>query len=186
MSRIIGNDLIELEKKVRSYVPDPKYHHDEYILITLREAIAAAKQGNYGVGAVLLGGDNRIICKGHNHIFNPYFRSDLHAEMVVLSKFEKLHRNFIHSKKLRLFSSLEPCPMCFARLIISGVKEIYYAAIDEYGGMVHRSKYLPRAWRELSKRQKFSMAKCSPLLRDMALKVFLSNVYENDDRLLSR
>ena len=178
--------LNELERKVKSYIPDPKYPHDNYILITLHEAIAAVKEGNFGVGAVLIQKNGEIILRGHNHVFNPYFRSDLHAEMDVMTKFEKRYKNIKNLEDFILFSSLEPCPMCFARLIISGVKKVYYAAIDENGGMVHRLDYMPYEIKDLIKRQEFALAQCSPELKGIALQIFQSTVNENYRKLQNR
>lgn len=178
--------LNELEREVISFIPNPKYPHDKFIIITLQEAIAAAKEGNFGVGAVLVRENGEIIQRGHNHVFRPYFRSDLHAEMAVITKFEERFRNIERLEGIILFSSLEPCPMCFERLITSGVKKIYYAAIDKNGGMVHRLKYMPQAWAKLAKRQKFSLAKCSPELRNLASRIFLTTANENYMRLQKR
>ena len=103
-----------------------------------------------------------------------------------MNKFEEGFRDIESMKGFVLFSSLEPCPMCFLRLIISGVEKVYYAAIDKDGGMVQRSKYLPPEWKELARRQDFALAKCSPVLSDIALQIFLSTVGENDRKLQNR
>jgi len=178
--------LDELERKVKSCIPNPKYPHDEFVIITLHEAIAAAKEGNFGVGAVLVRENGEVVQRGHNHVFSPYFRSDLHAEMDVLTKFEEQYKDIDILKGFTLFSSLEPCPMCFLRLIISGVEKVYYAAVDEEGGMVQRFEYIPPEWKELARRQEFALAQCSPELRDIALQIFLSTVSENDRKLQNR
>ncbi|MBM3235958.1 nucleoside deaminase [Candidatus Poribacteria bacterium] len=186
MNNLTQKLLIELERKIKAFVPNPMYPHDVFIVITLHEAIAAAKEGNFGVGAVLVRENGEIIQRGHNRVFKPYFRSDLHAEMDVMTKFEEQFKNIDSLKGFILFSSLEPCPMCFVRLIISGVKKVYYAAIDQNGGMVHRLEYVPPEWKELAQRQEFALAQCSSELRDIALKIFLSTVNENDKKLQNR
>jgi cytosine deaminase len=180
------NALDRLEAKVNSFVPNPQYLQDRFIIITLIEAIAAAKEGNVGVGAVLVRANGEIIQSGHNHVFRPYFRSDLHAEMDVMTKFEERFKDVETLKGYTLYSSLEPCPMCFLRLIISGVEKVYYAAVDEYGGMVHRLKYLPREWKKLAMRQHFALAKCSRDLADIALQIFLTTVDETDGKIQNR
>lgn len=176
----------DLERKVKSFVPNPEYPYDKFIIITLHEAIAAAKEGNFGVGAVLVRENGKIIQRGHNHVFTPYFRSDLHAEMDVMTKFEKRFKNIENLKEFILFTSLEPCPMCFARLITSGVKKVYYAAIDKNGGMVHRLKDMPPEWKKLAQRQEFALVQCSPELRDIAFQIFMSTVNESDRKLQHR
>jgi cytosine deaminase len=179
-------ELDKLERKLETLVPNTHYPHDKFVIITLHEAITAAKEGNFGVGAVLVRENGEVIQRGHNHVFNPYFRSDLHAEMDVMTKFEKRFKDVKSMKGFVLFCSLEPCPMCFLRLIISGVAEVYYAAIDKDGGMVQRFEYLPPEWKELAQRQKFAPAQCSPELSDIALQIFLSTAGENDRKLQNR
>ena len=178
--------LDELEKQLKSFLPNPEYPHDKYVIITLDEAIAAAREGNFGVGAVLVRENGEIVQKGHNRVFTPYFHSDLHAEMDVMTRFEERFKDVETLKGFTLFSSLEPCPMCFTRLIISGVEKVYYAAFDEEGGMVQRFEYMPPEWKELAQRQEFAPAQCSPELKDIALQVFLSTVDENDRKLQNR
>lgn len=186
MKNLTQKLLNELEIKVKSFNPNPKFPHDKFIIITLNEAIVAAKEGNFGVGAVLIRENGEIILKGHNHVFKPYFRSDLHAEMDVMTKFEERFKDIENMEEFILFSSLEPCPMCFTRLIISGIKKIYYAAIDENGGMVHRLEHMPPESKELAQRQEFALAQCSPELKDIALQIFLSTVNENNKKLQNR
>jgi tRNA(Arg) A34 adenosine deaminase TadA len=106
--------------------------------------------------------------------------------MEVMTKFEERFKEIENLKGITLFSSLEPCPMCFGRLITSGIKEIYYAAIDENGGMVQRLKDMPPEWKQLAQRQKFALAQCSSELKDIALQIFLSTVNENDMKLQNR
>ena len=178
--------LDQLEREVNNFIPKSRYPHDEYVIITLYEAIAAAREGNFGVGAVLVREDGEIIQRGHNHVFSPYFRSDLHAEMYIMTRFEEQFADIENMRGFTLFSSLEPCPMCFTRLIISGVEKVYYAASDSAGGMVQRFQYMPTEWKEMAARQEFALARCSPKLTDIALKIFLSTLNENDRKLQSR
>jgi len=78
-------------------------------------ALAAVTSGNFGVGSVLVDCSRDIVAWGHNQVFSPYFRSDRHAEMVVVDRYEKLYRNATKPKAHTLYTSLEPCPMCLAR-----------------------------------------------------------------------
>ena len=43
-----SRSLDELEKRLQAYVPDPKYPHDRFSIIAIEEAIAAAREGNFG------------------------------------------------------------------------------------------------------------------------------------------
>jgi cytosine deaminase len=186
MNDAAQNSLAELEEKVKAFVPDPEQPDDAFTIIALQEAIAAAKEGNFAVGAVLVRENGEIVQRGHNRVFNPHFRSDLHAEMDVMTKFEERFQEIDSMKGLILYTSLEPCPMCLARLITSGVSKVYYASADEHGGMVHRLEHMPPAWTELAERQKFVKAQCSPELSDLALQIFLTTAAENNRKLQER
>ena len=178
--------LDHMNEKVKSFVPSTEHPDDVYIAVSLTEAIDAAKQGNYGVGATLVDGDGEILAKGHNSIFYPYFRSDLHAEMVVLTNFEEQHRDIGRLTGLTLYISLEPCPMCLARLITSGISEVRYATPDEDSGMIDRLQDMPPTWIKLAQRQKFGLARCSTELRDLAHQIFQATVDSGDLRLEDR
>ena len=176
--------LLELEKGVGSLTPNPDYPEDVFIIATLEEAIAAAKEGNFGVGAVLVNPQGQIVQRGHNHVFNPHFRSDLHAEMDVMTKFEERFKDVEFLRGYALYTSLEPCPMCLTRLITSGVSRVLHAAPDIESGM--SLEKLTPVWRELAKKQVFAPARCSPELSDIALQIFLATANTNTRKLKDR
>lgn len=122
---------------------------------------------------------------GHNQVFFPRFRSDLHAEMVVVNMFEMMRAD----ESLRgytLYTSLEPCPMCMARLITAGVSCVFHVADDPQAGMVHLAHQLPAVWQQLAERQRFGPAQCSPVLKNLATRTFLVNVQRLDGILRAR
>lgn len=155
-------------------------------VIACEEALAAARKGNYGVGAVLVGPGGEIVERGHNLAFEPRFRSDFHAEMVVMNAFEDRFPGLNSMQGYTLVSSLEPCPMCLARLLISGVETVKFVAHDELGGMVTRMQHLPVAWKRLSERQIFLLADVSDELRQLAQDLFVLNLEALRSRLWSR
>jgi len=174
MSKKQTKKLNELEKKVNAFSPNSKYPHDKFILITLQEAIAALKEGNWGVGAILVDKNGEIIQRGHNRLFSPCFRSDLHTEMDVLDKFEEqicLQRQkegALKGKGFTLYLSLESCPMCLFRLLTAGIDRVYHAIPDPDGGGLYLLNNLPHGWRSLARGQKFALADISPELRELA------------------
>jgi len=149
-------------------------------------ALAAARMGNYGVGAVLIDPGGEILERGRNSVFFPHFRSDMHAEMVVMTAFEERRPAVENMRGYTLLCSLEPCPMCLARLLIAGVQTVKFLAYDDLGGMVSQRDAFPSAWRRLRQRQDFIPADVSDSLRQFALDVFLLNLESCRQRLLSR
>ena len=168
-----NKSLHELEEQVLNFTPSQK--HDVFAIEAIKEAINAAKKGNFGVGAILVDKETgEIVYRGQNKVFSES-RSDLHAEMDLLDIFETQNKS--DSRKLLqkyvLYTSLESCPMCLCRIITAGVPEVYHIADDENGGMVHIYKQLPPVWQEISQGRVFAKAECSSSLSAIAEQVFL-------------
>lgn len=177
--------IARLADAIDSYRPDTRAHaHDALGLETLREALAAVTSGNYGVGALVVDADGQVLVRGHNRVHNDGFHSDAHAEMVVVSEFERRYPGVGRLADCTVYTSLEPCPMCLGRLKLCGVATVRYLADDPDGGMVHRLAHMPPVWRVLNPEQRFERADVSPALAELAWKIFQSNVREMRRKLL--
>jgi tRNA(adenine34) deaminase len=179
------SELNEIDKRVNAYAPDKGCPDDPFILVTVQEAITAMREGNGGIGACLVQeATGEIVERGHNRQYEPYFRSDLHAEMDLLTRYEervKARRGSaagtpsVEQRKivgLVLYTSLEPCPMCLSRIINMGIKKVYWAATDSEGGMGHKLRDLPPFWRDRASCQIFEPARCSAELNLLADRLF--------------
>lgn len=155
-----------------------EYPDDAYVWLTGILALKSVAVGNFGVGSILVNGAGEVVAQGHNEVFKPYFRSDRHAEMVVMNRFEKANPHATGLSAYTLYTSLEPCPMCLVRLSTSNISKILYAAVDAEGGMVHNRHSLPPFWKELAQRKIFSQAQCSRDLIIAAESLFLINLNE--------
>jgi cytosine deaminase len=179
--------LEELEARFGAVSAERTSHTDQRLgMIACSEALAAARTGNYGVGALLIDPRGEILERGRNAVFVPHFRSDLHAEMVVMTAFEQHHPTVANMRGYTLLCSLEPCPMCLTRLLIAGVQTVKFLAYDDLAGMVNLRDSFPTAWRRLWQRQEFIQADVSESLRRLALDVFLLNLESCRQKLLSR
>lgn len=138
-------------------------------------AFASLCGGNFGIGALIVDDAGRVFTHGHNEICAPRFRSDAHAEMVVISDFEARWPN-TRKTGLSLYTSLEPCPMCYTRILISGLSRVFYVADDEAGGMVRRSHLMPDYWRAMEDRCRFARAEVREPLRALALDILNLNL----------
>jgi cytosine deaminase len=180
-------NLRALERRFARLFSERTAHRDQDLgLMACEEALAAAGMGNYGVGAVLIDPEGNVIERGRNQAFYPRFRSDRHAEMVVMNTFEDKFPDADNMRGYALVSSLEPCPMCTARLLIAGVQTVKFLARDELGGMATHLHRLPTAWGRLGERQEFVLADVSEELRQFALDVFLVNLDHLRKKLWSR
>ena len=178
-------DLDAIEKRINGYVPNKQYPDDPFVLVTVREALSGGRERNGGVGACLVEeATGKIVEVGHNRQFEPYFRSDLHAEMDLLTRYEerikarRLMNSTVSTEEQRkvegmvLYTSVEPCPMCLSRIINMRLKKTYWAAPDPAGGMAHKIQDLPAFWRELAAGRLFEPARCSPELVAIAKALF--------------
>jgi tRNA(adenine34) deaminase len=178
--------LAEIGARLAAFRPNPDYPHDPYVLIAIQEAVLGAREGNFGVGACLVDGEGNVLVRAHNQMFQPYFRSDLHAEMNLMTRFEDAFRNYGSSRELTLYTSLESCPMCVVREITAGLGHVYHAAPDIESGMACTLERLTPVWVELAKRTEFAEAACSAELKELALQVWLVTANANQARVAER
>ena len=174
-----------LARALAGYAPDTAaYPDDAYGKLACEEALAASGKGNYGVGAVLVDAGGAVVLRAQNRAFMPRFASEGHAEMVLVSALEA-ERPELAPAALQLLVSLEPCPMCYARLKLAGIGRVRYLADDERGGMVRRAGHLPPAWSTLHPAQEFAPAAVAPRLRRLARAIFRHNLAEMRRRLVA-
>ena len=161
--------LTELRREVESH--HGHRPHDKWSRIAVSEAIEAAFEGNAAIGVLLIDPSGEIIARDHNRMFRPRFRSDFHAEMVLLTAFEDAN----HDADLighTLVSSLEPCEMCMIRIVNSGVTNVLYVSPDVGKGSMTGPNSLAPHWARLAEHQHFAAADCDPRLAEIALEAF--------------
>ncbi len=180
------NSISYWESFLESYEPNSDYPDDFYALETCKLALSAVKLGNFGVGSLIVSPEGNIVAKGHNQVFYPHFRSDRHGEMVVMNQFEEQYQNITTMRGYTLYTSLESCPMCMARLITSGCETVIHVAEDLIGGMVHLQENLPPVWRELARNQQFIPAKCSREIKEAAQSIVVLNIKQLNQLLNQR
>ncbi|WP_372741072.1 nucleoside deaminase [Neptunomonas sp.] len=160
--------LSALVQRVNDYVLNPEYRDDAVGLRCCQLALKALQCGNYGVAAVLSDASGNVLVEAHNQVFSEQFCSAGHAEMRIIDAYEADFRNQYPADQLKLLVSLEPCPMCLSRLLLSGVGLIKYMVDDPAGGMVSRISDMPPAWQNLASMQTFYHAHISNELRQLA------------------
>lgn len=174
--------LAPLEKRISSYVIEKQHKDDGSALEVVKSALESIREGSGGIGACLVdSATGEIVEYGRNRQHSPHFRSDLHAEMDLLNKYEDRAKkmndpeNFKKTrecKNLVLVTSVEPCPMCLTRIINAGIKTVLYVVEDKEGGMVTRLDNLPPFWKEFAADRDFRPADCSQELRQIAIDLF--------------
>jgi tRNA(Arg) A34 adenosine deaminase TadA len=176
--------LQKVESFLVSFQPSPEYSDDIYAKEANMQALISLKEGGYGIGSVLIDNDGKILMAAHNSQIQKH-RSDLHAEMMLLTKFEesrlakKYVNVYVYKPGLTVFSSAEPCPMCFIRINTTG-SDTKYCTPGPDDGMVSRIDYLPPYWKEMAMNRKVSLGDCSPVMQKLSHLLFYA--YLLDDR----
>ncbi|MBW2535602.1 MAG: hypothetical protein JRI55_29190 [Deltaproteobacteria bacterium] len=154
-----------------------RYPDEPFIIAAVEEALRAVRSSprEFGIGAVLVEGDE-VIARAHNSQLGRN-RTDLHAEMTLMTDYEERtkaeRKTLAYAPSLRLYSSTEPCPMCYLRTVIAGVST-YYGASSEEDGMAHLRDKLPHSWAAAARRVKCGPARSSPTINAIAEALFYS------------
>ena len=107
--------------------------YERFMTIELQQAEAALAAGEFPVGCVMVY-ENRIIATGARVSTTGDCTNEIdHAEMIALRRLINLKAN-INPREVTLFSTLEPCLMCFGALMISNIGKIVFAYEDAMGG----------------------------------------------------
>ncbi len=107
---------------------------DKYFMnLALQEAKKALCLGEFPVGCVMVLGDH-VLASGARESSFGYNTNELdHAEIVTLRKLTSL-KDFNDYEHIRVYCTMEPCLMCYAALILSGIRRIVWAYEDIMGG----------------------------------------------------
>lgn len=107
-----------------------------YLEAAMEEARHAFNQRTYPVGAVIVEPGGEIIGRGHNQVFSKGdFTS--HAEVEAIREAcgkLMLKRNY---GRCTLYTTLEPCIMCYGAIIHSRIAHIVWIKNDEIHGVFH-------------------------------------------------
>ncbi len=126
--------------------------HEKHMEIALHQARQALTGGDFPVGCVFEY-QNEIVATGRRYnSFGKVNEMD-HAEMVALRALLDSERR-IDISEVTVYSTMEPCLMCFATLLVNGVRKIVYSYEDAMGGGTN----LP-------------LQALSPLYRDLNVKI---------------
>jgi tRNA(Arg) A34 adenosine deaminase TadA len=93
------------------------------------------------IGAVTTDENGRLLSRGRNRIYSkrsPDGRRRgntlAHAEVEALGKVDY---DGFDPHTGRLYTTMEPCPMCMGAFYMSGFRTVYFAARDPYAGSVN-------------------------------------------------
>ena len=94
--------------------------------------------GSFGIACIITNNNGKIISKGRNQLFDNKRSCNKikntvvsHAEINALAGLPNNEKN---NRKLTLYSTVEPCPMCIGAIVMSKVKNIVIAMKDNWAG----------------------------------------------------
>lgn len=113
---------------------------DSYFMkLALDEAEISLKTGDWPIGCVIVM-NNIVIATGRNEVYSLKDKM-AHAEKLTLEKAQKIL--YENRKIATLYTTYEPCPMCFGAAILSRVKRVVSGVdLDQSGAMYFR-EHLP-------------------------------------------
>jgi tRNA(adenine34) deaminase len=107
------------------------YHH--FMKQALEQANQALLEGEFPVGCLIVH-KNQIIVSGRRMGTKGSRINEIdHAEMVAMRRLTRVNKS-INNRSLTLFCTLEPCLMCYAAILLSGIGKLVYAYEDVMGG----------------------------------------------------
>jgi tRNA(adenine34) deaminase len=109
--------------------------------VAFNEAWEAYKNNTIPIGVAILDIEGIVMATGRNQV-----RADgdgllknhqiAHAEINAILKLSEISNENIH-KNIRtytLYSTMEPCPLCFGAVVMGSIRNVKYAARDNWAG----------------------------------------------------
>ncbi|MDD2785381.1 MAG: nucleoside deaminase [Patescibacteria group bacterium] len=138
---------------------------ESFMKEALTEASASLQNGDWPIGCVIVL-DDKIIAKTHNQVYSTKDKL-AHAEMLALKEAQDILRD--SPGEATLYTTYEPCPMCFGAIILSRIKRVVCGIDLDNSGAMHFRENLPL----LFKQDKFTVEFTSGVLADECYKVFI-------------
>lgn len=106
--------------------------HRSFMELALKEAEVALAAGEFPVGCVIVSA-GKVVASGRRSSTNEVINELDHAEMVALRRL--LASGFSGAMRdVTVYATMEPCLMCYATLLVNGVRRFVYAYEDAMGG----------------------------------------------------
>jgi len=117
--------------------------NEEKMEFTIKHAREALKSGEMPIAACVFLNDE-LISKAYTTEKREE-RFLVHAELYALLEADKLKHEILDRKKMQLYTTLEPCLMCYGSAMSSFIGEIYYslkAPDDGALGLIKFDKFI--------------------------------------------
>lgn len=111
-------------------------NHEQFMLAALKEAEAALARGEFPVGCVIVSDGEIIVRDGRQHSRQSSERPASELEHAEINALRALRRQqpLLPMERVTIYSTMEPCLMCYSTLLVNGVRRFVYAYEDIMGG----------------------------------------------------
>jgi len=107
--------------------------HAHFMEQALDQARTALRAGEFPVGCVLVL-DGEVVARGRRRNSSGGRANEIdHAEVVTLRRL-LAERPGVDCGRLVVYSTMEPCLMCYATMLLSGIRSFVYGYEDVMGG----------------------------------------------------
>lgn len=145
-----------------------KHTMNEYMAIAIKEAFKGMKKGEGGPFGAVIVRNNKIIALGNNQVIGTNDPTN-HAEVVAIRRASNKLKRFDLSD-CELYTSCEPCPMCFAAIHWAKLTKVYYGCTAKDAAKIgFDDKFIYDVIKGTAKRKQVKMI---PLERKECLKAF--------------
>ena len=115
--------------------------HEHFMTLALEEARLALRDGEFPVGCVMVA-DGRVVAKGRRQNSGEVCRNEIdHAEILTLRRLIA-EQPGLDLGKVTVYSTMEPCLMCYTTLLLSGIRVFVWAYEDVMGGGANLPLYM--------------------------------------------
>ena len=107
--------------------------HETFMRLALQQAQQALANHEFPVGAVIVAGDEPVAIGRRENSRDETANELDHAEVVALRDL-LARRPEIDRRTLTVYSTMEPCLMCYSAMLLNGIRNFIYAYEDAMGG----------------------------------------------------
>ncbi len=107
--------------------------HETFMRLALQQARQALADNEFPVGAVIVAGDEPVAFGKRENSRNETANELDHAEIVALRDLLG-RRPDIDRQSLTVYSTMEPCLMCYSTMLLNGIRTFVYGYEDAMGG----------------------------------------------------
>jgi tRNA(adenine34) deaminase len=108
-------------------------HDERFMKKALEAARQALHRGEFPVACVMAYKEDILVSGARRGTVNEDVNELDHAEMVALRQLTDLNTPAPRDR-IMVYTTLEPCLMCYSALILNGIRSVVYAYEDVFGG----------------------------------------------------